>query len=146
MALRIRRGRRTDYEALAAFAGWPGVDESVRRSIRLFRRVVSDLAYDLYVADEDGTPVGVIAVSYVRVLGLGGQRATVEEVIVRPDRRGSGIGRELVEHVFRRACRRRVRAFDALARDERDERFLHRNGFAPAGRRYQRPLPAPGET
>jgi GNAT superfamily N-acetyltransferase len=142
MPIRIRRGRRDDWEALSAFAAWPEVDGSPRRSIRMFRRTVADLGYDLYVADEDGRAVGMIAVSYARVLALGGQRATLEEIVVRPDRRGAGIGRELVEFVVRRAARRRVRRFDASASDANAERFLARTGFEPSGRRFQKPLPA----
>ncbi|MGH7822090.1 MAG: GNAT family N-acetyltransferase, partial [Candidatus Binatia bacterium] len=93
MEIRIRRVRRTDFETLCALGAWPGVDGSLRRSIRLFRNTIADLAYDLYVAEEGGEAVGVVTVSYVRVLGLGGQRATLEELVVRPDRRGAGIGR-----------------------------------------------------
>jgi len=37
----------------------------------------------------------VVAVSYVRALGLGGQRATLEELVVDPKRRGTGVGRQL---------------------------------------------------
>ena len=77
MDIHIRRGRRTDYAALAALCSWPRDEQRPQRSLRLFRRTVSDLAYDLYVADHLGEPVGVVAVSYVRELGLGGQRATL---------------------------------------------------------------------
>ena len=139
-SIRLRRGRRTDYEALAALCGWPEVDRSPRRSIRLYRNVVSDLAYDLYLADEDGSAVGMIAVSYVRVLGLGGQRATLEEIMVRPDRRGTGIGRRLGEFALRRAAKRGVRAFEAHPPNESAKQFLDRAGFHAVGSRYERPL------
>lgn len=139
-SIRIRRGRRTDYEELSALCGWPGVDQSCRRSIRLFRNVVSDLACDVYVADENGSPVGMVAVSYARVLALGGQRATLEEIVVRSDRRGAGLGRRLIEFVLRRAVKRGVRVFEAHPRDDSAERFLGRTGFRPSGRRYERSL------
>jgi GNAT superfamily N-acetyltransferase len=141
MAIRIRRGRRTDFATLSELACWPGVEASSARSVRLFRRVVADLAYDLYVADEDGKALGFVAVSYVRALPLGGQRATLEDLVVHPGRRRSGIGRELVEFVYRRAVKRGARAFEARPADEEAERFLDRTGFRPAGRRYLRPLP-----
>ena len=139
-SIRIRRGRRTDYDELSALCGWPGVDQSSRRSIRLFRNVVSDLAYDIYVADDNGSPVGMVAVSYARVLALGGQRATLEDVVVRPDRRGAGLGRRLIEFVLRRAVKRGARVFEAHPRDDSAERFLGRTGFHPSGRRYERSL------
>ena len=85
MDIHIRRGRRTDYAALAALCSWPRDEQRPQRSLPLFRRTVSDLAYDLYVADHLGEPVGVVAVSYVRELGLGGQRATLEELLVHPE-------------------------------------------------------------
>jgi GNAT superfamily N-acetyltransferase len=137
MEIRIRRGRRTDYDRLAALGAWPAVDGSVRRSIRLFRKVVSDLAYDLYVADQAGDLVGMITVSYARVLGLGGQRALLEELVVRPDRRGVGIGRRLVEFVLGRARKRGAKAFRASPADEPAQKFLERVGFRPKGRLYE---------
>jgi ribosomal protein S18 acetylase RimI-like enzyme len=140
MEIRIRRARRTDHAALAALCGWPTVDDSPARSLRLFRKVVSDLACDLYVAEEGERPIGLVAVSYVRVLALGGQRATLEELVVHPERRLGGVGRRLVEFVVRRALRRGACAFEARPADEAAERFLDRLGFRPCGRRYARPI------
>ena len=137
METRIRRGRRTDYAALAALGAWPGVAGSPARSIRLFRRVAADLAYDLYVAEAGEQSIGFVAVSYVRVLGLGGQRATLEALVVHPEFRGHGVGRRLLELVLRRAERREVRAFEARPADEMAERFLDHLGFRPRGRRYE---------
>jgi GNAT superfamily N-acetyltransferase len=142
MEIRIRRGRRTDYEALSALGAWPSVENDVRRSIRMYRRVVSDLAVDLYVADERGETVGLVMVSYARVLGLGGQRATLEELVVRPDRRGAGIARRLLEHVIRRAQRRGVRSFRAVPGDDRATRFLEHAGFRASGAVHEWPVGA----
>jgi GNAT superfamily N-acetyltransferase len=140
MEIHIRRGRRTDYEALSAFCAWPMVEQSAARSIRLFRNTVSDLAYDLYVADDGGTPVGMVAVSYVRAPALGGQRATLEELVVRPDHRGAGIGKRLLEFAIGRARRRGARAFEARPVDEAAERFLEEVGFRAGRPRYARSL------
>ena len=140
MEIRIRRGRRTDYAALAALCGWPAVDGSRARSVRMFRRTVADLAYDLYVAEGNGAIVGVVAVSYVRELRLGGQRATLEELVVDRERRRSGVGRRLVEFVIERARRRGARAFEARPDDEAAAHFLQSTGFRPSGTRYARPL------
>ena len=136
MEIHIRRGRRTDYDALCALCSWPMVEQSPARSVRLFRRTVSDLAYDLYVAHDGGTPIGMVAVSYVRALPLGGQRAMLEELVVHPGRRGAGIGRRLLEFAIGRARRRGVRAFEARPTDEAAERFLDHVGFRAGGRRY----------
>jgi GNAT superfamily N-acetyltransferase len=136
MDVHIRRGRRTDYAALAALCSWPRDDQRPARSLRLFRRTVSDLAYDLYVADHRGEAVGVVAVSYVRELGLGGQRATLEELLVHPERRGVGIGRRLLEFAVHRARRRGARRFEARPADETAGRFLGHVGLKPSGSRY----------
>jgi ribosomal protein S18 acetylase RimI-like enzyme len=140
MEIRIRRGRRTDYAAVAALCGWPMVDGSPARSVRMFRRTVADLAQDLYVAEEDGTLLGVVAVSYVRELRLGGQRATLEELVVAAERRRAGVGRRLLDFVIARARRRGARSFEARPVDEAAARFLERTGFRPSGPRYARPL------
>ena len=138
MDVRIRRGRRTDFEALSALGAWPPVDSSTRRTVRLFRRVIGDLAYDLYVADEDGSAVGMVTVSYARVLGLGGQRAMLEELVVRHDRRGAGIGRRLAEFAIHRAEKRGARVVSAAPADDTAGRFLERLGFRRAGSQYER--------
>ena len=139
----IRRARRTDYDALAAIGGWGRVDGSERRTLRLFRNLVADQAYDLYVAEDDGERVGVGAVSYVRVLALAGQRATLEEVSVREDRRRAGIGRALVEFLRERAIRRGARRFEAGAADAGGEAFLRAVGFERVGERFERMLGEP---
>ena len=140
MDIRIRRGRRTDYSALSALCGWPAADASPTHALRRFRRVVADLAYDLYVAEDDGSAVGMVAVSYVRSLPLGGQRATLEQLVVHAERRRTGIGRRLLEFAIGRALRRGARAFEARPGDEDAARFLDHLGFRPSGVRYGRPI------
>jgi ribosomal protein S18 acetylase RimI-like enzyme len=140
MAIHIRRGRRTDYAALAALCSWPTTGASPRR---LFRRAVADLSFDLYVAEETGRTIGMVAVSYVRVLALGGQRATLEDLVVDPARRRAGVGRELAEFAIRRARRRGARAFEARSADEAAGVFLERLGFRPCGARYVHTLGEP---
>ena len=136
MEIRIRRGRRTDYAALAALGAWPGVEGNPARSVRLFRRVAADLAYDLYVADAGERLLGFVAMSYVRALSLGGQRATLEQLVVHPDHRGRGLGRRLLELVLSRAKRRGAILVEARPADEIAERFLEHLEFRSRGRRY----------
>ena len=142
MEIRIRRARRTDYAALAALGDWPSVDGHAARSVRMFRRVVSDLAYDLYVAEVGERIVGLVAVSYVRVLPLGGQRARLEEVIVDREHRGLGIGGKLMDVALRRARKRGVRMIEARANDESSGRFLDHVGFRAQGRSYEMSMQA----
>jgi len=138
--IHIRRGRRTDYEALAALGGWPSAADRPHAARRRFRNIIADLAYDLYVAEEAGEPVGVVAVSYVRDLALGGERATLEQLRVRADRRGQGIGGSLLTFALERARRRGARRFEARPQDESAERFLDRFGLTRGGSRHGRDL------
>jgi ribosomal protein S18 acetylase RimI-like enzyme len=137
MEIHIRRGRRTDYAVLAALCSWPATGGP---SPRLFRRAIADLGYDLYVAEEGGRAIGVVAVSYVRTLALGGQRATLEELFVDPAKRRAGIGRHLAEFAIGRARRRGARVFEARSADDDGGRFLERVGFRACGTRYVRAL------
>ena len=107
--------------------------------------MVGDQAYDLYVAEDEGVTIGVGAVSYVRVLALGGQRATLEEVAVRADRRRAGVGRELVEFLRVRAMRRGARVFEAIPPDAAAAGFLRAVGFERVGERFRRALGESGE-
>ena len=140
MEIRIRRARRNDYEALAALCGWPSVEDNPARSVRMFRRTIADLAYDVYVAEEDGRPIGIAAVSYVRELAIGGQRATLEELVVDPQRRRAGVGRRLLEFVVARAVRRGARAFEARPAESAVIAFLEHTGLRACGTRYAREL------
>lgn len=141
MAVRIRRARRSDHDVLVSLADWPRSTERPRRSVRLFRNVVSDLSYDLYVAEESGEIVGLVAVSYTRVLRLGGHRAVLEDLIVRRDRRGSGLGRRLMEFVVARVAKRGARSLEVDVAGLEQEAFLEHLGFTPSGRWLHRSCP-----
>ncbi len=137
MDVRIRRVRRTDHDPLARLLGWSEVSP---RTKRMFRRLVADLAYDFYVAESEGTIAGVVAVSYVRSLSLGGQRATLEELFVDPRTRRAGVGAKLLAFAIERAAQRDARELVAVPGDEAGEALLAGAGFAPGARRHLRAL------
>lgn len=137
MEIRIRRARRTDLNALSAMLGWSDVSPSIKR---LFRHVVADLAYDLYVAEDDASIAGFVGVSYVRSLSLHGQRATLEELFVVPSRRGARVGARLLAFVTDRVKARGARAFVACPADGEGARFLAHAGFVARGERFVREL------
>lgn len=122
MGTRIRRARRSDYMALAPLVRLPFADG---RSVRLFRKVVADLGCDPYVLEDEAGLAGFVSVSYARVLALGGKRATVEELAVRP-----GVSpAALLEHALMRASRRgarELRVLDGLV----ERTMLEGAGFA----------------
>ncbi|MFG2646223.1 GNAT family N-acetyltransferase [Streptomyces sp. NPDC048436] len=84
-------------------------------------------------ADAPGPVVGCLQVTYIPGLGKGGvERALVEAVRVRADRRGSGLGRLLMELAVARA-RARGCALVQLTSDKRRteaHRFYASLGFA----------------
>jgi N-acetylglutamate synthase-like GNAT family acetyltransferase len=105
--IRHRRCRRTDFVAVLsvlAAAGLP-VPPADRSMLRRFRRLVSDLGTDFYVATQGEQVVGFVHVTYVRQLATG-MRARIEALVVAPAARGRGVGSSLVELARRRAGRR----------------------------------------
>lgn len=84
-------------------------------------------------ADPEATVLGCLQVTYIPGLGKGGaERALVEAVRIRADRRGGGLGRELMGRTVERA-RDRGCALVQLTSDKRRteaHRFYASLGFA----------------
>src|SRR5215475_4827661 len=100
--IRLRRGRRRDLAQVQSLLGLAGGG----RLARFFRRVVSDLGTDLYVAEDgDGAIVGLVSVVYARSLVRGGVSATLDGARAAP-----ALLDRLVafaeERARRRGCRR----------------------------------------
>lgn len=81
--LTVRRAHRDDFARVRELLGAPASD--ARRERKRFRRLVSTLREDLYVAEREGDPrlVGLVLVAYVR--GLGPATAIVRELRGEPD-------------------------------------------------------------
>jgi GNAT superfamily N-acetyltransferase len=99
-----------------------------------FDAIDADSRNELVVADDDGAVVACLQLTYIPGLGRhGAERAQVEAVRVRRDRRGSGLGTELMQWVIARA-RARGCALVQLTTDQRRadaHRFYERLGFEP---------------
>ena len=82
---------------------------------------------------DGGTVLGCLQVTYIPGLGRGGaERALIEAVRIRADRRGGGLGRVLMDQAIERA-RSRGCAFVQLTSNKRREnahRFYDGLGFA----------------
>jgi GNAT superfamily N-acetyltransferase len=82
--------REVDESAVAAAAYADAFDE-----------ITSDAHQQLLVGEVDGDVVATAQLTWVRRLTyVGGLMCIVESVRVRSDRRGRGLGRELMEHVI----------------------------------------------
>jgi GNAT superfamily N-acetyltransferase len=62
-----------------------------------FDAIDADPRNELIVVEEDGVPVGTFQLTFTPSLSRGGsERMTIEAVRVRSDRRGSGVGRQMM--------------------------------------------------
>jgi len=116
-----------------------------RAAIResLARAVVAD---NLRVAREDGEVLGFVSFSVERGdYETDAVRGTVTNVYVRPDDRGRGVGRRLLDaaEAALRADGADVVALEAMADNERARRLYRRRGYEPHRIEFEKPLDAP---
>ena len=91
-----------------------------------------------FLARVDGVPVGVAYLSFQWSLEHGGPSAWLEELFVLPERRGAGIGRELLRAALAHAAERGCAAVDLEVEEAhpRAARLYVREGFV-AHRRHR---------
>ncbi|MEU4528392.1 GNAT family N-acetyltransferase [Micromonospora ureilytica] len=82
------------------------VDEAYERA---FAAIDADPRNQLIVVEQDGEMVGCLQITYIPGLGRhGSERSLIESVRVRSDRRGQGLGRDLmtwaVDQARQRGC------------------------------------------
>lgn len=74
---------------------------------RAFADIEADPRNHLIVGDDDGDVVACLQLTYIPGLGRhGAERCLIEAVRVRSDRRGRGVGRELLDWAIERARER----------------------------------------
>lgn len=107
------------------------IDEAYERA---FEAITGDSRNEMLVlADDDGTVLGCLQATYIPGLGKhGAERALIEAVRVRADRRGAGLGRELFERAVERARQRGCALVQLTSNKRRTEahRFYASLGFA----------------
>ncbi|MGH3737939.1 MAG: GNAT family N-acetyltransferase [Micromonosporaceae bacterium] len=101
--MRFRDATEADLPALVALLAddvlgkardFTVVDDAYRRA---FADIDADPRNRLIVADDAGEVVGCMQITYIPGLGRhGAERSLIEAVRVRADRRGQGLGRELM--------------------------------------------------
>jgi GNAT superfamily N-acetyltransferase len=97
-----------------------------------FREIDADPRQRLVVAELNGEVVGTLQLSFLAHLVLrGGERAQIEAVRVRADRRGAGVGEALFDWAIGEAEARGCRLVQLTTNVERDDarRFYERLGF-----------------
>lgn len=97
-----------------------------------FSEINADPRHRLVVVEEDGEVVGTLQLSFIpHLVLLGGERAQIEAVRVRSDRRGSGVGGALVAWAVDQANMRRCCFVQLTTNAGRVDarRFYERLGF-----------------
>ncbi|MEE1819030.1 GNAT family N-acetyltransferase [Streptomyces sp. SP18ES09] len=110
---------------------------------RAFADIEGDPRNEVLVLVDGGLVLGCLQATYIPGLGRGGaERALIEAVRIRADRRGGGLGRELMERAVARA-RERGCALVQLTSDKRRteaHRFYASLGFARSHDGFKLPL------
>ncbi|MGW3892241.1 N-acetyltransferase family protein [Micromonospora chokoriensis] len=80
------------------------VDEAYEKA---FADISADPRNQLIVAEQDGEIVGCLQITYIPGLGRhGSERSLIESVRIRSDRRGQGLGRDLMAWAIDQARQR----------------------------------------
>ncbi|MFB7544469.1 GNAT family N-acetyltransferase [Streptomyces zaomyceticus] len=117
-----------------------GVTEAYERA---FTEIEADPRNEVLILTDGELVLGCLQITYIPGLGRGGaERALIEAVRIRADRRGGGLGRELMERAVARA-RERGCALVQLTSDKRRadaHRFYASLGFARSHDGFKRTL------
>ncbi|MET9886779.1 GNAT family N-acetyltransferase [Streptomyces sp. NPDC006430] len=111
---------------------------------RAFAAIESDARNEMLVLVDDDRIVGCLQLTYVPGLGQGGRdRALVEAVRIRADRRGDGLGAELMGLAVARARDRGCGLVQLTSNKQRGDahRFYERLGFARSHEGFKLHLP-----
>lgn len=97
----------------------------------------------IYVAD--GAAVGDVAWTFHRHFGA--NQAHIHSIVVAPDYRSRGIGRELLSHAIRRAAERQAECLRAIVwnHNDRSRAFFRAAGFGQVSETYGISLSADGK-
>ncbi|HEU4947842.1 MAG TPA: GNAT family N-acetyltransferase [Kribbella sp.] len=145
---RFRLATREDLPAiLALLADEDEVIDPARMTVgaayeSAFESIEADPRNELLVLD-DGEVVGCLQVTYIPGLGQRGrERALLEAVRIRADRRGTGLGRHLMEQAIDRARDRGCGLIQLTSNKRRADahRFYASLGFTPTHTGFKLPL------
>jgi len=119
--------------------GYPTSPEAARRRLELLVASHND---EVWVAERDGTVVGLVAIHVSASLERDGEVAKVSAIVVDEPARRDGIGQQLMALAEREARRRGcVLLFLTTAERRQDAHAFYRGlGFEETGRRFAKPL------
>ena len=138
--MRIREARESDLPLILPLYGQLGIDDGsilpLEQARAIFQRLQSYPDYKLWVAEVAGEIQGVMALLIMDNLGhRGAPSAVVEDVVVREEQRGRGIGREMLRFALDRAREKGCYklALSSNRMRERAHRFYENLGFQKHG-------------
>lgn len=149
-ALLLRPARRAELPAVLALLADEDrvVDPASIRVTEAYERAFAAIEADprnemLVLVDTDGLVLGCLQATYIPGLGKGGaERALVEAVRIRADRRGGGLGRLLMGLAADRARARGCALVQLTSGKERADahRFYASLGYARSHEGFKLPL------
>lgn len=147
--IKIRPATEADLPAVLDLYAQPGLDDGetlpLEAAQALFARFSDYPDYTLYLAERAGEVVGTFALLIMDNLAhMGAPSGVVEDVAVRPDMQGQGIGKQMMRYAMAR-CRERgcyKLALSANKERQRAHRFYESLGFEMHGYSF---LIAPGD-
>jgi predicted N-acetyltransferase YhbS len=136
--VRIRDARPGDAPAVASLLGELGYPTSPERAAARLGRLLDDDAARVWVAEDGGEPVGLVAMRSFAVLERDEPLARLLDIVVRGDRRGGGLGARLVREVVEEARARGCYRVEVMSGPDREaaHRFYLANGFTARPRRF----------
>jgi len=139
-ALQIREATAADIPGVLALYAQPELDDGkvlpVEDAVVLHQRFARYPDYTLYVALEGSEVVGSFALLVMDNLGhLGAPSGIVEDVVVAPQRQGSGIGQAMMRFALDRCREKRCYklVLSSNAKRERAHEFYEKLGFERHG-------------
>ena len=131
--MRLRRAERGDAEAVRALIGELGYGGHDPETFAGgFARVLEDPASIVWLAEDDGRALGVMALSHRPQIRLCASLMTVDEIVVAEDARGKGVGQVLLERAkeeARKAGATRLELHTQRARPSYARGFYAKAGF-----------------
>jgi GNAT superfamily N-acetyltransferase len=88
----------------------------------------------IFIARIGGKIVGMVSLLFTVSTAEGGPACWLEDMVVRPDQRGNGVGSRLLEHAVRYAKLHGVTRITLLTDQTNEQalRFYQRHGFRPS--------------
>jgi GNAT superfamily N-acetyltransferase len=137
----IARATEAELDTLLQLLGEQFDDHDIEITPPLLRQAMAQVFHSdhwglFLVARKGGEPIGVAAVAFSWTLEHAGKTAWLDELYVRPEHRGRGVGTALIERVIEEAQAQGCRAIDLEVEQahRRAERLYARHGFQPLAR------------